>query len=174
MKFPWEKKPDIPAMSEAELAAGVARCDRMLARRNGFATAAANGSIMVTAGAQLALFFAAGCLITPFVAFGGLAIGVASFFGIGFTCKGLMTRAVQQRNELTDVLEERINTRLAQEQENERLRRLEAAEKFNAAVDAGLPLETNIVVKKSLRLQFPPDTRTGFARVVGKLFDPGF
>jgi hypothetical protein len=175
MKLPFLKhlaRKNFAAMTEEELERDIERCEATLGKRPALARAAALGSIITTAAAQMTFLVMAGWVITGAVAFGGLAVGAGFFFGIGYAGKAVMTRAIRQRNGMVDVFNAKLTARMAAEQEEMRLRNLEAAEKFNAAVDAGLPLERDITVKRALKLKFPePPARQGFARIID-IFDP--
>ena len=159
-------------MTEEELESGIARREKTLAKEKPAHTALAQATIMaagagICAGVFLFAVVAPGTLLAIAAAAGG-----SVFFGGGYTCKAIMTRAVRQRNDMVDIFNTKLTARLAAEQEEERLRRMTIEEKFNAAVDAGLPLEKDITVKRALKLKFPePRARHGFARIAG-IFDP--
>lgn len=175
MRLPFLKqtpKKSFSEMTEEELEAGIARREKTLAKEKTAHMALAHATI-IGAGAAI--------LVAAFIITGaapGVFLGIAAasggsiFFGGGYTCKAIMTRAVRQRNDMVDVFNTKLTARLAAEQENERLRRMTAEDQFNAAVDAGLPLEKDITVKRALKLKFPePRERHGFARIAG-IFDP--
>ncbi|TAL27979.1 MAG: hypothetical protein EPN97_15620 [Alphaproteobacteria bacterium] len=165
-------KKSFPEMTEEELEQGIARRERTLEKEKPAHTALAHATILAAGGGIFAGVFlfavvAPGALLAIAAAAGG-----SVFFGGGYTCKAVMTHAVRQRNQMVDVFNAKLTARLAAEQEEERLRRMTIEEKFNAAVDAGLPLEKDITVRKALKLKFPePRERHGFARIAG-IFDP--
>ncbi|MEZ0224311.1 MAG: hypothetical protein ACAH83_07155 [Alphaproteobacteria bacterium] len=173
MKLPFFSRPpqkDPAAMTEAELAEGIARCNRMLSREKDAHMALAQGTIIVGGGAAAVAAFGFGIFASP-VLLGIIAVaGGGVFFGGGFTCKAVMSRALCRKHDLEDVFEAKVQARLEAEQISAVERQLRAAEQFNAAIDAGLPLEKSITVSRSpLRLKFPSprDTQHGFSRIFG-------
>jgi hypothetical protein len=173
MRLPFLKKKDTTAMSEGELEKGIARWDKVLDIRPKLGDFFAVTTIFVTAAAQLTLVMMAGT-ITGGAAFFGLAIGVGYFLGGCYTCKGVLGHALKQRNAMTDIFNTKVTVRLAAEQENARLLRIKAAEDFNAAIEAGLPLERDIKVGHALKLKRPaPPEHHGIERIKD-LLDPRF
>jgi hypothetical protein len=160
-------------MTEAELDAGIARRDRLLDSRPNISKFLANTCILVTGAALIVTTMATSMMIGPAI-LAGFAIGGTYTFGGAFACKGVLSQALKQRNKMTDVYNAKVTVRVAAEQEASRLRNIKAAEDFNAAVDAGLPLEADIVVKPALKLRRPERPKHhGFARVKD-IFDPRF
>lgn len=176
MKLPFLKQAPRKApaaMTEAELSQDIERCDRMLAKEKDAHMALAHATILLGGGAAVVAAFGFGIFAPPVMLGIMAAAGGATFFGGGYTCKFIMSRALRRKNDCEDALEEKVQARIEAESAAAIELQRRAAEQFNAAIDAGLPLEAPITVKKSpLRLKFPlrPDTQQGFTRAPIGLF----
>jgi hypothetical protein len=169
MKFPSSGR-KIPDMTEAELNAGIAKCDNTIAKRDDLIRGATYALVLGFAGG----LFASAFLMTGMAAgamFGvALGTGVACCCAVGFPVKYIVNHAYHRKAELEYALPARVAAREAEAAENERLRRLAAEEKFNAAAEAGLPLESAIKVKPAFKFKKPPETSHGFTHVMTKVF----
>jgi hypothetical protein len=152
-------------MSESELESGIRRCDKTLNKWPHLGTVVAHATIILAPVGGIAALALGGWVFTPFVGLATLATGLGTFFGGGYSYKAVMMHAQRKREGFMDALEQKVEARL----EAERWSAVKILENFNAHVDAGLPLERSIEVKKALRLKFPqppvPDDRAGFARI---------
>ncbi len=170
MKIPFLDKKKPVDMTEAELEAGIQRCDKTLRKWPNVGAIVAHATIFAAPLGGIIALAAGGWVFTPLVLPATLGSGFGTFFGLGYAYKGIMTQAQQRREGFFEALTVKVEARQAAEAEAERLRIMTAEDKFNAAVNAGLPLENSISVRKALRLKFPappmPDHHNGFARVM--------
>jgi hypothetical protein len=162
---------DLSKMDEGDVIDGIRRCHRTIERQPGFR----NGALIaLVLGFGVGLFGAA-ALFTG--AAGGFMLGVAGATGFGgmiataLTGRFVMQHAHRNLAALEKALPQKTEERKRadaeaawQEFENEQRLKRQAEEKFNAAVDAGLPLEKPVRVGKSLQLKLRNRQR-GFIRV---------
>ena len=158
-------------MTETALEQGIRRCQTTLAKQGSFATGAVAALVL----GSVAGLLGAAILFTGMA--GGAMLGIAAAVGltgasaVGVTGRRVLARARADRDAFEEALTAKILARQASEVAARQLRERQAAEKFNAAVEAGLPLETAITVKRALRLKFPPPPPPkGAGRVFSKIF----
>ncbi len=171
MRIPFFSAMMPKKMTEAELEAAIARRDWLLDRQPKITKFIAYTTIPAIAVGQITKAVMAGSLAAA-SGVGGLVIGGAYLVGASVAAGYALRIALHQRNKMTDAFNAKVTARIAAEQDAERQRAadhllgLKAAENFNAAIEAGLPLEASIKVRPALKLKRPePPQRHGFARV---------